>query len=344
MTSLTAIFGRSDEKPQVDSEKLLKLYWNRAELKKEFADLRSEKFRLLDLVKEQEGVTARVAQKLEHLERLLLDPKWVYNVIIYYQLQHLNQTCQGKLEKFAEQLKQRREKRTHSQLLTDWQAERDARGEAIQHEIGEQRLKAQMLEDRLQAEQHRLITMSGFVRLFRKRSVTASLDELAASIDAAQQREEQLLQDYEGLQNQPPPETQGLDIAAKRVINFTILAFAQHLYLHFRKDGLVGLAKEADDRSVGAINYGGRKECERIVDMVGKQLGRLEKSRDFADAVRQRAKLIAEKAIFRSDSDAVPVSDSVSTVYVIGKQGAVKEIDANLLGENYWNLAGIVSR
>jgi hypothetical protein len=344
LTSLTAIFGRSDEKPQEDSEKLLKLYWNRAELKKEFADLRSEKFRLLDLVKEQEGVTARVEQKLEHLERLLLDPEWVYNVIIYYQLQHLNQVCQGKLEKFAEQLKQKREQRNHSQLLSDWQAQRDAKGEAIQQEIGEQRLKVQMLEDRLQAEQHRLITMSGFIRFFRKRSMTASLDELAASIDAVQHREEQLLLNFEELQNQPPPETQGLDIAAKRMINFTILAFAQHLYLHFRKDDLIGLAKEAGDKSVGAINYGGRKECERIVDMVGKRLGRLEKSRDFADVVRQRARLIAEKAIFRSDDDAVPVSRSVSTVYEIGKQGAVKQLDANLLGEDYWNLAGIVSR
>ena len=344
MTSLTAIFGRSDDKPQEDSEKLLQLYWNRAELKKEFANLRSEKFRLQELVKEQEGVTARVEQKLEHLERLLLDPEWVYNVIIYYQLQHLNQICKGKLEKFAEQLKQQREKRKHRELLDDWQSRIDARGEAIQREIGEQRLKVQMLEDRLQAEQHRLITMSGFVRFFRKRSVTAALDELAASIDAAHHREEQLMQDYEELQNEPPPETQGLDIAAKRMINFTILAFAQHLYLHFREDGLVGLAKEADDKSVGAINYGGKDECERIVDMVDKQLGRLEKSRDFADVVRQRAMLLAEKAIFRSDTDAVPVSGSVSTVFVIGKQGAVKEIDANLLGEDYWNLAGIVSR
>lgn len=344
MTSLTAIFGRSDEKPQEDSEKLLRLYWNRAELKKEFADLRSDKFRLQELIKEQEGATARVQQKLDNLEQLLLDPEWVYNVIIYFQLKHLNLRCQSKLEKFAEQLKQQRERRKNSEVLSDWQARRDAEGDALKREIGEQRLKAQMLEDRLQAEQHRLVTMSAFVRFFRKRSVTAALDELAASIDAAQQCEERLLLDYEELQNRPPPETQGLDVAAKRMINFTILAFAQHLYLHFREDGLVDLAKEAGDKSVGAINYGGKKDCDRIVDMVRKQLDRLEKSRDFAAVMRQRARMIAEKAVFRGDGDAVPVSNSVSTVYSIGKQGDVREIDANLLGENYWNLADIVSR
>ena len=58
---------------QEDSEKLLELYWNRAELKKAFTDLRTEKFRLQALIKEQEGATARFEQKLNHLEQLLLD-------------------------------------------------------------------------------------------------------------------------------------------------------------------------------------------------------------------------------------------------------------------------------
>lgn len=344
MTSLTAIFGRPDEKPQENSEKLLQLYWNRAELKKEFADLRNDKFRLQELVREQQGATARVQQKLDHLEQLLLDPEWVYNVIIYFQLRHLNLHCQGKLAKFAEQLKQQREQRRDNEARSDWQARRDAEAESIERQLGEQRLKAQMLEDGLQAEQRRLVTMGVFVRFLRKRSITATLDELAASIDAAHQHEERLLLAYDKLQNQPPPEAQGLDINAKRTINLTILAFAQHLYLHFREGGLVDLAKEAGDKSVGAINYGGSKECDRIVENVHQQLGRLEKSRDFAGVVRRRAKLIGAKAVFRGDDDAVPVARSVSTVYAIGKQGDVKEIEANLLGENYWNLADILSR
>ena len=72
MTSLTAIFGNSEEKPQEDSEKLLQLYWNRAELKKEFADLRNEKFRLQERIKQHEGATARVHQKHgRHGDRIL---------------------------------------------------------------------------------------------------------------------------------------------------------------------------------------------------------------------------------------------------------------------------------
>ena len=69
MSSLTAIFGNSEEKTE-DSDKLLELYWNRAELKKEFADMRKEQYRLQDRIKEQEGRAARLQQKLKHLEGL----------------------------------------------------------------------------------------------------------------------------------------------------------------------------------------------------------------------------------------------------------------------------------
>lgn len=344
MTSLTAIFGNSDEKPEEESEKLLQLYWNRAELKKEFAGLRTEQFRLQDLVKQQQGATARVQQKLDHLEQLLHDPEWVYNIIIHYQLKHLNRRCQSKLERFAEELKQQREQRKHKQLLGNWSERRAEEAAVIECEIGEQRMKVQMLEDKLQAERHRLVTMSGFFKIFRRRSLTAILDKLAETIDASQQQEETLLLKYDEVQNRVPPDTEGLDNATKRLINFMILSFAQQLYLHFMDDDLVGMAKEAGDKSVGAVNYGGKNECDLIIGRVQKRAESLDKATDFADVLQQRAKLIAEKAVFRVDDDAVPVSRTVSTVFEISKNGVIKERDANLLGENYWNLSGILSR
>jgi len=345
VTSLTAIFGNSDEKPDEEqSEKLLQLYWNRAELKKDFAGLREEQHKLQERVKHHEGAAARVQQKLEHLERLLLDPEWVYNVIIYYQLRHLNMSCQGKLEKFAEQLKQQREQREHKQLLGNWNEDRSCEATAIENKIGEHRMQVQLLEDRLQSERHRLSTMSGLLKIFRRRSLTASLDDLAASIDAALHEEEALLLQYEEVQNREPPDTRGLNIPTKRLINFMILAFAQQLYLHYSEDGLAGMAKEAGDKSVGAINYGSKHDCDTIIERVQERVDSLEKATDFADILQQRAKLIAEKAIFRGDDDAVPVSGTVSTVYAITDTGVIKQKDANLLGENYWDLTNIVSR
>ena len=344
MTSLTAILGNSDEKSEEESDKLLQLYWNRAKLKKEFAGLRDEQYRLQECVKQREGLTARVQQKLDHLEQLLRDPEWVYNVVAYYQLKHLNLRCQNKLEKFAEQLKQQREQRQHNQLVVNWNELRAQEAAGIERQIGEQRIQVQLLEDQLMAEQHRLDSMSGFLKIFRRRSLTAILNNLAETIDTAQRQEEQLLVQYQEIQDRQPPDAEGLDHPTKRLINFMILAFAQQMYLHFSEDGVAAMAKEAMEKSVGGVNYGGKTECDVIVGRASKLTESFDTTSDFADILQQRAQLIAEKASFRNDSDAVPVSGTASTLFAISKNGAVIESDANLLGDNYWNLSNILSR
>ncbi len=214
----------------------------------------------------------------------------------------------------------------------------------MERQIGGQRLEVQLLEDRLQHERHRLATMSGLVKLIRGRSMMASLDDIAASIHDAQHNEERLLLKLEEIQNREPPHIQGLDIATKRTINFMILSFAQQLYVHFQENGLAAMAKEASDKSVGAIKYGGKKECDELITRIGERLEKFDGVTDFADILQQRAKLIAEKARFGGDDDAVPTSATVATLYVISNRGSVKEQEINLLGENYWNLAEVVSR
>jgi chromosome segregation ATPase len=344
LTSLTAIFGNSQEKPVEESEKLLNLYWNRAELKKEFAELRKEQFRLQERIKQHEGAAARVQQKLNHLEQMLLDREHVHNVVAHYQFRALNLRCQSKLEKFAEQLKQQREQRQQNRELTDWNERMAEAARAVTQKIDERRSRIQTLEDKLHAERHRLVTMSGFLKFFRRRSLTTLLDSLAAQIDAARSEEERLVVEFEEIQHRPPPDTQGLDIAAKRLVNFMILAFAQQLYLHYREDGLVSMAKEAAEKSVGAIRYGSKKDCDELLARLQKRADSFDKASNFADILQKRAKLIAEHAKFRSNTDAVPMSRTVSTAYEISESGVARKSDANLLGENYWKLAEILSR
>lgn len=347
MTSLTAIFGSSADKSddnEQESEKLLNLYWNRAELKKEFAELRNEKFRLQERVTEQEGIAARAEQRFEQLENMLLDPASVYSTVTYFQLRSLNLKCQANIARFAELLKQQREQRIHSQLLEEWNQQRRAEASEIERQIGEQRIQVQMLEDRLQAERHRLATMSGFIKLFRGRSVTRSLDRLAESIHEAQANESGLLAQLEENLNRQPPDTQGLDVATKRTINFMIIAYAQQHYLLLRDNDIADLAKEAGDKGVGALNYGDKKSCEAILFNIRERLSILSRNKDFAEDLQQRAQLVAEGAKFRNQDDAVPISDSVSTVFNTDSNGSDKEFTLNLLGENYWDLNAAVSR
>mgnify|MGYP001822560633 FL=1 len=343
MASLATLF-RIETNGAQESDKLVDLFRNRVELKKEFAALRNEKYMLQDRIKQHRGATARVEQRLQHLENLLLDPEWVHNVTAFYQLRSLAKQCTDQLSRFAEQLKQQSEQRAHSRTLESWNERRQRKLDSVKNQIGEQRLGVQSLEDQLQAERHRLMTMNGFIRLFRGRKIARQIDEIAAQIETGQQRESELLQDLERIQRLDPPDSQGLEVAAKRSINFMILSFAQQLYLDFEEYDLVGLSKEANEKSIGAINYGGKPECDAILKMIATSKTAAEQMTDLADVLQQRARLIGEEAVFRHDDNAVPVPASVATVYVLDDGGAVERKTANLLGDNYFGIAKVLSR
>ena len=345
MASLTGLFKALPAPEEVqDNDKLVDLFRNRAELKKEFAALRNEKYQLQDRVKQHEGATARVQQKMDHLESLLLDREWVHNVVAFYQLRRLAAHCNAKIARFAEELKQQREQRSQDKILRAWNADRDQKAATIERQVGAQRLQVQLLEDQLQAERHRLATMNGVKKMFRKQGLEAELDITVARVDESQQKETELLRVLDGIHNLEPPPSPGLDVATKRSINFMILAFLQQLYLHFAEDDLAGLAKEASEKSVGAINYGTKSDSDAIIERIEKRWDSMESATDFADVLKKRAALIAEHAMFRSSDDAVPTPGTVATVYSIDANGVVKEKDVNLLGANYFGVAKVLCR
>ena len=343
MASLTGIFKAAPEEVQ-DNDKLVDLFRNRAELKKEFAALRNEKYQLQDRIKQHEGATARVQQKMDHLENLLLDREWVHNVVAFYQLRRLAAHCNVKLGRFAEQLKQQREQRIHGKANDAWKAQREEKEAGIERQIGEHRLQTQLLEDQLQALRHKLATMSGVAKLFQSNKLEAEIADVVMRIEVGQEEEREFLNTLDGIHNLVPPDNEGLDRKTKRSINFMILAFSQHLYLHFEEDNLAAMAKEANEKSVGAINYGTKYECDEIVELIEKRWDSMESVTDFADVMQKRANLIAEHAMFRSDDDVVPAPGSVATVFAIDANGVVKQRDANLLGDNYFGIAKILSR
>ena len=345
MSSLTAIFGSTESKDQEqDSDKLLNLYWNRAELKKEFAGMRKEKFKLQDRIKNHEGASARLQQKLDHLEDLLADPQWVHNVVVFYQLRSLGLKCETKLAKFAEQLKQQREQKQHSNVLVKWNEARTEEARELEQQILLKRDAVQQFEDQLQAERQRLMNMSGFLRFFRRRSVTAMLDDLAEQTDQIGQEESDLNSSLQEIRDRRPPDNAGLDIPTKRSINLMIISFAQQLYVQFADNELALQVRESREKSVGAVNYGSRFECGQLLDRVHQVGVHLEQASDFAVALRDRAKLISEKVEFQNAADAVPLTSSVDKLYRIDDSGGVRESDLNVLAENYWAISSAFSR
>ena len=86
-----------ERREQVPEEQLLKLYWNRAGVKRELTQLRRERHDLLDKLKEQEGAIVRAQEQLEGLERLLTNPLAAANAMVYFQLRHLWRIAAQKL-------------------------------------------------------------------------------------------------------------------------------------------------------------------------------------------------------------------------------------------------------
>ena len=343
MGSLAALFGNSEDKPQ-DSEKLMDLYWNRAELKKSFADARKEHFRLQDKIKQQEGATARIQQKLDHLEDLLIDPQWVHNIVVFYQLRGLSLRCERKLAKFAEQLKQQREQKQHSGVMSKWKAKLAEETAQVEEQLLVQRDQMQQLEDQLLAERQRLEAMSGFQKIFKGRSVKANLKRIEKLIDTARDDEASLLADRADVNERTPPESKGLNVSSKRSINLMILAFAQQLYLQFVDREFALMVKDASEKSVGSVNYGNQHECALILEQIEKRLEIMENNADFASILQKRTTLIANKAEFRNKTDVVPVAATTTTVFDVDDDGLVQEREASILGENYWGIAKVLSR
>ena len=343
MGSLAALFGNSEEKPQ-DSEKLMDLYWNRAELKKSFANARKEHYRLQDQIKKQEGATARVQQKLDHLEDLLIDPQWTHNVVVFYQLRGLAQRCERRLATFAERLKQQREQKQHEEMVAEWKSKLAEESTQVEARLLVQRDEMQQLKDQVLAERQRLESMGFFEKIFKGRSVKGELKQLDQQLEASLAEEASMQADLLSIIDRSPPENQGLDVSSKRSINLMILSFAQQLFLQFADSDFAAVVKEASEKSVGSTNYGNQHECAQILERIEERTKIMEKDMDFADILRKRATLISKKAEFHNKIDVVPMAASTTTVFDIDEEGLVQEKQASILGENYFAIAKVLSR
>lgn len=343
MATLATLFKGSSTEEEV-SDKLLNLFQKRVELKKEFAGLRKTQFRLQDRVKIEEGNSARVQQQLDRLEAMLLDPKNAPSVLAGYQLKGLAIRCQRKLAKFGEQLKQQREQRVHNQLLTDWNKRRLQESRVAENELAAVRAEIADAQGEYENCANTLAAMNGFLKLFKRRSIAHEFNRLRQQIAAAEDQTQRLLESLETIKTRQPPVVSGLDTASKRNLNFMIISYAQELFINFSDEALADMARDASEHGSGAINYGTRKECNELMDRVEQCTQKMTQSAESSDAIMKRSKLIAEHAVFRNDSDVVPKAASVSTLYAFRPDGEIVASSADILGQNYWEIATVLSR
>jgi len=334
------------------TEQLLKLYWNRAGVKRELKALRRERFELLDKLKEQEGAIVRAQEQLEGLERLLTNPLAAANAMVYFQLRHLWRVGAQRLEQFGKELQGMREKRERAQLHDAAIAKRDRRLEAIKEKLAGLLEKRKVVTDEAVKLEQQLDKMNRLIRMFRGPRLKTRIAGLHNGRSVLEEKVEELKELAEKIQGEPLPEAEEMSVESRRLINTAVIALAQHLVMHFAEHDLASLAKTATERAVGDMKFGDRRDCDRMVERIREKIEELkQQQKTLADLVKKRADQLLTETKFRNDTDTVP---SVECLQMISRAAGVsasedltrRESDAplriNVLADDYWDMVAVL--
>jgi hypothetical protein len=344
---LGALLERRDEQ---QSEQLLKLYWNRAGVKRELRALRRERYELLDKLKEQESAIVRAQEQLEGLERLLTNPLAAANAMVYFQLRHLWRVGAQRLEQFSKELQAQREKRERAHLHEAALAKRKRRLDAISEKMrGLLQKRKAVIEETTRFEQ-RLQGMNAVLRLFRGPPLRHRVAGLQNGRQVLEEKIEELKELTEKIQGEPLPEPEGLSLESRRLVNIAVIALAQHLVVHFSEHDLASLAKAATERAVGDMKFGDRRDCDRMVERVRERIEDLRQQKTLADQVKRRTDYLLGEMKYRNETDSVPTIESAELIQrTIGEQPvdlSRRSSDAplriNVLADDYWELFSVV--
>jgi hypothetical protein len=346
---LSAMLERQGAAP---ADELLKLYWNRADVKRELKALRRERHELLDKIKEQEGAILRAQEQLEGLERLLTNPLAAANAMVYFQLRHLWRVGAQRLDQFARELQAQREKRERAQLHDAEIAKRERRLDAILEKTAALTEKIRTAAEEQARLTHNLDSMNAFVRLFRASALKRQIAGLAGGRQMLDEKLEELKALTEKLQGEPLPEPEELSLDSRRLINTAVIALAQHLVVHFSEHDLASLAKTSTERAVADMKFGDRRDCDRMVERIREKIEELKQQKTFADQVKRRTDLLLAEVKYRNESDSVP---SVESVQAISRTPAAQasELDMarrasdaplriNVVADGYWDLMAVM--
>jgi hypothetical protein len=328
--------------PPQEDERLLQLYWNRAELKKELARLQKEKHGLQERLKKQEAATTRAEELLGELEQHLGDPEVAAHALAYFQLRALWRGGCERLHRFSQQLRQQQEDRERRRQQIEFDQSRQSKLADLDRALFEARSTVDLLEAQLKLARARLGLMRGFWNYFRRRKLTEEIARERELWDAAVTRVTDLSDDRADVEAESPPPFNGLSIDGKRAVNTATIAYAQELLALLIDGGVALLARETNAKKVYDVRYGSREECARLMSLLRTQTLMLNEEADDVAALKRRTDALRAQAIYRGDADTVPLTDSIGTIP--GPRAPVSGLDTiaragiNVLVDDYWDV------
>ena len=325
-----------------DDERLLQLYWNRAELKKELSRLQKEQHRLLEQIRNLEGSAARSQEQLEVLENYLGNPESAANALVYFQLRALWRAASNRLARFAQQLRQQQSDREHRRQLIEFDQGRRRQLADFDRRIEDARSTAGMLEAQLKLQEAKLARMGGFWNYFRRRRLAEEIEAERARWDVAATQITDLSDDRADVEAAAQPAFEGISIDGRRIINTAVIAYAQQLVTALSRSGIAMLAKETTTKRVYDVRYGGREESTKLLAAVREALAIVNDADDDLRGLKERTDALRASAIYRTDADTVPLTDSVGALPApaapVSGLETVNRAGVNVLVDDYWDV------
>jgi hypothetical protein len=328
--------------PPQEDERLLQLFWNRAELKKELSRLQDERHKTLEQIKKYEGVAQRSREQLEELESYLADPAVAVHALAYFQLRGLWRACAAKLARFAEQLRRQQEDRERRRQLIEFDQGRRRQLSDFERRVLDARSSADTLEAQLKLQEARLESLRGFWNYFRRRRLSEEIEAEREQWDHAVLQVTDLSDDRAALESTPPPAFPGISIDGRRIVNTAVIAYAQQLAAALSTGGLAMLAKETTAKRVFDVNYGGTEETARLMKLLRDAHAVVTSEQEDLNGLKQRTDALRASASYRSDADTIPLTDSIGTLPApsapVSGLETVNRAGINVLIDDYWEL------
>jgi hypothetical protein len=326
-----------------EEQRLLKLYWNRAELKKALSGLDDQLYQLRDRLKQQEAATERAVEQSESLETLLGNPELGLGALVHFQLRALWKACHLQLEQFGAELRRQQEERERKRQLVEFHQDRKERARLAAERLAEAGPALEQEQVALGAIDQQLLAARGFWHYFRRRSLSEQRQTRAAAVERARQYLDDMQEAKRTIEKEPWPELAGLGLEGRRAINIAVLAYAQLLYARLAESGLALQSRLARLKSVHESNYGAREECNTLMADIAVALALVREQKDLVADIRARSELLRAAVSYRDPGEAVPDPGSLPSAFA-GSGGGVPVREHNVLADDYWDVYAVLLR
>ncbi len=327
--------GKADPAEQ---ERLLKLFWNRAELKKELQSLDDQLHNLRNKLKQQENANPRLQKQLEQLEVLLGNSERGVDALVHFGLRALWRACREQLEKFAAELKRERQDAQRKQQLAEFQQDRAERLKVADERLRQAQEVADAERGRLAESERRLGQLQRFWHYFKRRTLAAEIVGQRDRCVVSEHHLGEMREAHRTIDKEPWPEFPGLTIEGRRLVNLAVIAYAQHLFARLAVSGLAMDARLANNRSVESAKHGSLDACLSRLREIAQALALVNAQDGLLAEIKKRGEKMVTAATWRNANETVPQPASLPPAATGGVP------DANVLVDDYWDVYKVLLR